>query len=126
MMCGCGCSGVSVEEGFGYESEDVVVLGEVEEAVAVTSNRDKPSEAELGEVLRHCCGCDTDVLGKIVDRVLAVQQRPDDVQACSISEELQSLRRCVEFGPRRLVHYLRIHIDSVLSLWDVGPSVSVT
>ena len=75
MMCGRGFDGVSgLEQGLGDESQNMVVLREVEQAVAVTTNGDEAGEAQFGEVLRDCGRRDTDVLGKVVDRVLAVEQ----------------------------------------------------
>ncbi len=64
----------SLEQGFGHQSQNVVVHGEVEQAVAVTSNGDNTGQAQLGEMLRDCGRCDTYMLGKVVDRVLAVEQ----------------------------------------------------
>ena len=117
LMDGRGRGGVSgLEQGFGHETQHVIVLGQIEEAVAVTTNRDEAGEAQLGEMLGDCGRCDTDVFGEVVDRVLTMQQRPHDVQPRSISEQLQSLCRRVEFCPCRFGIYPRSHADSVLVL----------
>ncbi len=74
----------------------MLVLRDIEDPVAVSSSANSASEAELGEVLRHSGRADTDVLRKSGDRVLAVQERPDDGQAGRISQELQRLGRGLE------------------------------
>ena len=52
MMCECrGCNVSGLEEGFSRESQNVIVLGEVEEPVAVSSDRDETGKSKLGEVL---------------------------------------------------------------------------
>lgn len=75
MTCGRGSDHVSgLEQGLGDESQNMVVLREVEQSVAVTTNGDEAGKAQFGKVLRDCSRRDTDVVGKVVDRVLAVEQ----------------------------------------------------
>src|SRR5437588_11766362 len=52
------------------------------------------------------------MVGEVVDRVLAVQQRPQDPQTRGISEQLQHVGRSVELRVGRAI-YLRTHVDSV-------------
>ena len=55
---------VGLEQRFGGQALDVLVLGDVEDPVAVASSAHRASEAELGEVLRHSSRADTDVLAR--------------------------------------------------------------
>lgn len=98
MLCFWRGSSVSgLKKCFRHEPQNVVVLGEVEEPVTVASNGDEVSQPKLGEMLRNSSRCDTNMFGKIVDRVLAMKQRPDDMQPRSVSEQLQGFGRRVEF-----------------------------
>ena len=80
---------VRLQQRFGREALDVVVAGGVEQPVAVAPDDDHVGGAELGEVLGDRCRAGSDVVGEVVDRVLAVEQGPHDPQPGGIGEQLQ-------------------------------------
>ncbi len=100
---------VGVEEGLFYHSADVFVLSEVEHAVPLPSAPHQPGQAQLGEVLRHRCWLGTDVVSELVDRMLTVEERPDDPQAGGIGDQFQRRSSEGDLILGRLGDHLRIH-----------------
>ena len=107
---------VSVEERLFYHPADVFVLGQVEHVVPLPSGPNQPGQAKLGEVLRDRCWLGADVVSKLVDRMLTVEERPDDPQAGGISDQFQSRSSKGHLIRGRLVDYLRIHAGSLYTL----------
>jgi hypothetical protein len=102
---------------------DVVVVGGVIDAVAVAAGAHHPGEAEFGQVMRHCRRLHVEMLGELVDRVLAVQEGPDDPQTGLVSKELQRPNGGGDLARRRLFNYLRGHVNSLSPHWPLGPDV---
>lgn len=104
---------IGLEQCFGGESFDVLVLGRVEDVVALAPRSDEARQAELRQMLGDCRRLHTDVIGEVVDRMLAVQQRPHDTQTGRVGQQLEGLRGCDELDVSRLLHYLPAHAASV-------------
>ena len=93
---------VGLEQRFGGETLDVLVFRDVEDPIAIAPGADCSSEAELCEVLRNSRRSDADMLRQSGDRVLAVEERPNDGQASRISQKLQRLGCGLELCSRWL------------------------
>ena len=91
------------------EPFDVLVLGGIEEAGAVATDPHHAGLAQLGEVLGHRRRACADVVGQVVDRVLAVQERPDDLQSGRVDEKLEQGGSRIELGRGWFSAYLRGH-----------------
>ena len=103
---------LGLEERLDREASDVLVVDEVEDPVPVTAGPDDPGEAQLRQVLRHRGWVGVDVLGQLVDAVLAVQQRPQDPQPGLVRQQLQHTDRGGDLLAARFMN-LRIHADSL-------------
>ena len=102
MVATAGDEVVGVQEGFGGEVFDVLVAGGVDDAVALTAGPDQVGGAQLGQVLGYGGRASTDMLGELVDGVLAVQQRPHDLQPGRVGEQLEHTGGNVKLDVRRL------------------------
>jgi len=100
-----------VEDRLFGEPRDVMIRRRVEDPVAIAAGRDEAGQTQLGQVLRNGSWLRADVFCQIVDRVLSVDQRPDDPEAGGIREQLQRPRRLRDLFVRRLTSYLRSHVD---------------
>lgn len=88
MMHTAGNDVVGVQQRLPCQTFDVLVVEGVEDAVAVAAHLYQLGQAELGQMLGHRRRASTDVVGELVDGVLAMQQRPDDPQAGRVGQEL--------------------------------------
>jgi len=99
---------VGVEEGLFGEPENMVVVSLVEDGSSFSARGDQVRQTELGEVLGYPCRLSSHMIGEFVDRVLPVEQGPDDPQSGGVGEQLERLD-----GPCHLVVawpiYLRSH-----------------
>ena len=103
---------VRTEKSFFHEAPDVLVVDRVVKERPVPPPRHDASQEKLGEVLGDRRGLRTDVVGEVVNGVLAVQQRPHDPQPGRICQQLEGVGR--EGDP--IVDWiacLRIHADSI-------------
>ena len=67
----------------------VGVVDDVEDPGTVPTSTDQPGQSQFGQVLRDPGRLRPDQLGQFTDRVLAVQQRPNDAETSVIPEQLQ-------------------------------------
>lgn len=112
---GAGVVGSSGVEVIGVEQRllgqlaDMDVVGGVELAVAVPSHPHEAAQAQLGQMLGHRRRLGADVGSQLVDRVLPVQESPQDPQPGHIGEQLQGRHRQLQLLVGGLLDYLRIH-----------------
>jgi hypothetical protein len=93
------------------EMADVGVVRRVEHPVAVATHSHQPSHPQLGQVLRHGRRLGADVGGEIVDRVLAVEEGPQDPKAGVVSQQLERFDRQRYLVRVGIPMYLRNHAD---------------
>ena len=72
---------------------DVVVLQLVEDLGAFPSGPDQPGHPQLRQMLGHRRARLADRFGQLVDRLLAVDQRPQDLDAGAVGEHPEHLDR---------------------------------
>ncbi len=77
---------IGVQHGLLDQPLDVRALGFVEDLCALASGRDEAGESELGEVLGYRGRLRSDVVGEFVDRVLSMQERPDDSETGRVGQ----------------------------------------
>src|SRR6202012_3709618 len=80
---------VGVGEDLLDEAAHVGIVDDVEDARPLAAAADEPGQAELGQVLRDGGRLGTHDLRQLVDRVLALQEGPDDAQPRLVAEELE-------------------------------------
>lgn len=101
---------VGVEESLFGEPPHVDALGGVEGSRSLPADGDEVSQAQLREVLGDPGSVDPQVVGELVDRVLPVEECPDDLEPRAVGEELQRLDGELELLVRWILsHYLRSH-----------------
>ncbi len=64
----------SAKQRFGYQSQNVVIFGDVENAIAIPTHGDQARQSQFGKVLRDSGRGRSNMLGKVVDGMLAMQQ----------------------------------------------------
>jgi hypothetical protein len=84
---------VGVEQCLFDELMDVSILSCVEHSVSVPAYPHQPSGSELGQLLGYGWGIDPHVRGQLAHGVLAVQERPQDLEAGPVAEQLEGLDR---------------------------------
>ena len=91
-MAGHAGAGVfGVEHRVGDQLADVVVLQAVEDRGAVAAGPHQPRHPQLRQVLRHRRRRFADVVGQVVDRHLAVHQRPQHLDPGGIGQHPEHL-----------------------------------
>jgi hypothetical protein len=100
---------IRMEERLFHELADVVAFSCIEHPRTVTAHPDEPGEAQLGQMLRHRGRLRSDMGGQFVDRMLAVQKRPENAQAGVVRQELEGLDGKIDLFVCRLPVYLRSH-----------------
>ena len=104
---------VGLQQRFRRQTLDVLVLRRIENAIAVAAGADGAGETKLCKMLRHRRRTRSHVSRQLGDGVFAVQEGPDDRQSRRVGEQLQRLSRCRELIARRLLNYMRRHVDSL-------------
>ena len=100
---------IGMEERLLHQLADVVVLSGIEHPGTVTAHPDEPGEAQLGQMLRHRSRLRSDMGGQLVDRMLAVKERPKNSQPSVVRQQLERLNRQLNLLVSRLSAYLRSH-----------------
>lgn len=103
---------IGVEQGFLNEAPNVVAVGEVEDAGSFAAGAHEATEAQLGEVLRYGRRSSAEMVGKLVDRVLPMEQRPHDPQTGRVGDHGQHLDGPTDLPLRRILCFLRSHADN--------------
>lgn len=93
---------IGVLECLRRERFDVLVLEGVEDVVATSSDAHELCQSQLPQVLGDGRGTGADMVGELVDRVLAVKERPDDPQPGRVSKKLEQRYGGIEFRRLRL------------------------
>jgi hypothetical protein len=102
------------------EVPDVRIIDGVEKTITVTPHLDDVSHAQLGEMLRDRRRLYAEMFCQFANRVLTVQQSPDDPQTSIVSQDLQRLHRQPEPIIVRRLNSMRIHADSFADLPGKG------
>lgn len=100
---------IGMEERLLHQLADVAVLSCIKHPGTVPAHPDEPGEAQLGQMLRHRGRLRSDMGGQFVDRMLAVQKRPENAQAGVVRQELEGLDGKIDLFVCRLSVYLRSH-----------------
>ena len=87
------------------------VVGHVVDPGAIPSGPNQPRQPQLGQVLRDPGRMGPHQRSQLIDRVLAVEQGPDDAQTGLVTEELEHSHGGLELTVRGNHIYLRIHAD---------------
>ena len=103
---------VGVVEGFRQQASHVVVGGGVVGEGSFTSHPDQPGQAELGEVLGDSRGRGAHEVGETGDRRLALQERPQDLDARGIGQQPETLARQVHLPVGRHLEALHIFVHT--------------
>ncbi len=115
---------LGVGQRLGRNRSGVRMVAGVKDEIALASRRDHPELSELTKVLRNGRGRRSDVLGEIVDRVLAVEQRPEDSESGFHRHRLQQFNRRCEGLLRGVRIYFSGHADRLPEL-DVAVGSSL-
>lgn len=108
---------VDVVERLLDKRRDMVIVGGVEDAVAVPSGGHDSGGAQLGQVMRYRRCLHRQMICQLADRVLAVEQVPDDPQPRLVHQQLQGPDSRNDLELRRLVNYLHSHLNSLPKPW---------
>lgn len=102
---------VGVEQGFLDEAAHVVVVGSVEDASSFSAGAHQAAQAQLREMLRDRRRPRTEVVSELVDRVLAMEEGPQDPQPGRVRDHREQLDGAVHLRLRRFSAFLRTHAD---------------
>jgi hypothetical protein len=80
------------------------VVGGVEQAVTVPPHPYQAGHPQLGQVLGHRRRLGADVIGQVPDRVLTVQECPEDSEPGVVSQQLERVDRQPELRVIRITN----------------------
>ena len=110
---------VGVRKNLFDESSHVGIVGHVVDPGAITSGPYQPGQPQLGQMLRDPGGMGPHERSKLIDRMLAVEESPNDAETGLVPEEFQHPHGVLELILGRNHIYLRSHAG-MLSREDGG------
>jgi hypothetical protein len=106
---------VGVRKDLFDESPHVSIVGHVVDPGPVASGPNQSGQSKFGQVLGDPGRMGSYEGGKFIDRMLAVEQGPDDPETGLVAEQLEHAHSGLEFVLGRNHIYLRIHADRLPS-----------